>query len=119
MAWGFKEAVEGVRIKVDFEKAYDKVNWSFLRKVLELLGFNDKWCGWISECICNSKLVVLINGVATKWIKSKRGVRQDDPLYSHLFPLVVEGLTRMTKRAKESNLLKIIGPTRGNSVTLI
>lgn len=65
LAWGSKTAVERVRIKVDFAKAYNTVSWSFLRMVLDSLGFNDKWCGWISECVCNSKMAILVNGIAS------------------------------------------------------
>lgn len=38
----------GVVLKLDFEKAYDKVNWDFLLACHKVRGFNDKWCGWVS-----------------------------------------------------------------------
>jgi hypothetical protein len=41
----------GVIFKIDFEKAYDKVKWPFLRKVLEMEGFCSKWCNWIDAII--------------------------------------------------------------------
>jgi hypothetical protein len=31
-------------LKLDFEKAYDKVNWSLLFTCLKVRGFSDKWC---------------------------------------------------------------------------
>jgi hypothetical protein len=34
----------GVILKLDFEKAYDKVNWDFLMECLRARGFDDKWC---------------------------------------------------------------------------
>jgi hypothetical protein len=34
----------GIILKLDFEKAYDKVKWSFVRQVLEMKGFSGKWC---------------------------------------------------------------------------
>lgn len=84
VAWGFKEIVEGVAVKVNFKKAYDRVNQSFSFKILKLWGFNAKWCRWIGECICNAKVAVLVNGTGTNWIKTKRGVRQGDPLSPYL-----------------------------------
>lgn len=119
LAWGFKAGVEGVGVKVDFEKAYDSVSWSFLFKILELLGFNDKWCGWVRECVCNSKMAVLVNGVATNWLKPGKRVRQGDPLSPYLFLLVAECLARLTEKAERSNLLTGIRPTRESSVALI
>jgi len=37
----------GVILKLDFEKAYDKVKWPFLQQVLRLKGFSNKWISWI------------------------------------------------------------------------
>jgi hypothetical protein len=38
---------DGVIFKIDFEKAYGKVKWSFVQQVLRLKGFSDTWCSWI------------------------------------------------------------------------
>jgi len=35
---------DGVIFKIDFEKAYDKVKWSFLQQTLRMKGFSPKWC---------------------------------------------------------------------------
>ena len=37
----------GVVLKLDFEKAYDKVCWEFVFENLRMRQFNDKWCAWI------------------------------------------------------------------------
>ena len=34
---------EGIVFKIDFEKAYDSVDWGFLDHILERKGFNTKW----------------------------------------------------------------------------
>ncbi len=78
--WASKVRTDGVGIKADFEKAYDKVNWSFLRMVLVGFGASDGWCRWIEQCTANSKVAVLVNGSPIKWIKPKRGLRQGDTL---------------------------------------
>ena len=38
---------EGVVLKIDFEKAYDYVDWGFLDHVLERKGFSTKWRSWM------------------------------------------------------------------------
>jgi Reverse transcriptase (RNA-dependent DNA polymerase) len=38
-----KHKQKGIILKVDFEKAYDKVNWSFVQKILLSRGFGTKW----------------------------------------------------------------------------
>jgi hypothetical protein len=42
---------KGLILKLDFEKAYDKVNWTFLQQVLRMKGFSGKWCKWIEKIV--------------------------------------------------------------------
>ena len=44
-------------IKIDMPKAYDKLEWSFIIRVFKGLGFNDKFCGLILECVVMFSLV--------------------------------------------------------------
>ena len=70
----------GVLCKLDIEKAYDHINWSFLLKVLQKMGFGIKWVKWIRWCIFTPSFSVLVNGSSTGFLKSSRGLRQGDPL---------------------------------------
>lgn len=85
VSWCSRTKVESVGIKADIEKAYDRVRWDFLKKIMLWLGASQKWCTWIDQCTTNAKVAVLVNGVPTKWIKVKRGFRQGDPLSPYLF----------------------------------
>jgi len=38
---------DGLIFIIDFEKAYDRVKWSFLQQTLRMKGFSQKWCSWI------------------------------------------------------------------------
>ena len=42
---------DGVIFKIDFEKAYDKVKWSFLQQTLRMKGFSPKWCRWVEGMV--------------------------------------------------------------------
>jgi hypothetical protein len=55
-------------LKVDFEKAYDSVEWSFLEYMLRRFGFCGKWIDWIRACIFSGKMSVLVNGCPTEEI---------------------------------------------------
>lgn len=68
--------------------------------------------------MCEAKVVILVNGEPTNWIKTKRRVRQGDPLLPFLFLLVAECLARMTSEATNNNFIKGIGPSGACKVTL-
>lgn len=96
----------GVVIKLDFEKAYDKVNWRFLFQCLEARGFCAQWCGWIKSVVTGGTVSVKLNNQIGTYIKSHRGVRQGDPLSPILFNFVADGLTRMILKAQSNNLVE-------------
>ena len=51
-------------VKLDMSKTYDRVEWGFIEKVMERLGFHEKWINTIMSCITTVTYFVLINGVA-------------------------------------------------------
>lgn len=66
----------GLILKIDFERAYDCVNWGFLLDLLVKMGFGEKWRGWIKECCSTVEMSILINGSATKEFHTQEGPRQ-------------------------------------------
>ncbi|MCI40746.1 RNA-directed DNA polymerase (Reverse transcriptase), partial [Trifolium medium] len=66
--------------KVDFEKAYDSVEWGFLEYMLKRFGFCEVWIGWMKACVFGGNLSVLVNGCPTGEINIQRGLKQGDPL---------------------------------------
>ncbi|XP_042051505.1 uncharacterized mitochondrial protein AtMg01250-like [Salvia splendens] len=83
-----------VAIKIDMAKAYDRVQWSFLTKVLRRMGFPDAWISLVERCIGLCWFSVLINGVPAGFFKSTRGLRQGDPISLALFVIAVDYLSR-------------------------
>jgi hypothetical protein len=92
--------------KVDFEKAYDSVDWGFLDYMLQRFGFCDKWRSWVRACVCAGSMSVLVNGCPTEEISIKRGLKQGDPLAPFLFLLVAEGLGALMRKAVELERFK-------------
>ncbi|KAK3220500.1 hypothetical protein Dsin_014470 [Dipteronia sinensis] len=52
----------GLVVKLDFEKAYDSVDHSFLDEVMKDIGFGERWGFWVQSCISTPMLSVLVNG---------------------------------------------------------
>lgn len=92
--------------KVDFEKAYDSVSWSFLDYMLFRLGFCTKWRSWISACLQSATISVLINGSPFKEFIPTRSLRQRDPLAPLLFNIVGEGIIGMMRQTVHKNLYR-------------
>jgi hypothetical protein len=92
--------------KVDFEKAYDSVDWGFLDYMLRRFGFGDKWCAWMKACVCSGNMSVLVNGCPTEEISIKRGLKQGDPLAPFLFLIVAEGLGGLMRMAVDRDRFK-------------
>lgn len=87
-------------LKLDFEKAYDKVNWEFLFDCLALRGFCGTWCNWIKKVVTGGTVCIKINNKIGPYFVSHKGVRQGDPLSPTLFNFVADCLARMIGQAQ-------------------
>lgn len=92
--------------KVDFEKAYDTVNWNFLDYMMIRLGLGDKWRAWIKECIFRGELYVLVDGGTTEEVNIEKGLKQGDHLAPFLFLMVAEGLSGLVRNVVELGIFK-------------
>ncbi|XP_057734548.1 uncharacterized protein LOC130949988 [Arachis stenosperma] len=101
-------------IKLDFQKAYDRVKWSFVDIVLQKMGFGHRWQGWIKERVCSVSMSVLINGSPSKPFKMERGLRQGYSLSLFLFVLVVDVLHRMIGEAVRNGCISLLLVGRDN-----
>jgi hypothetical protein len=91
----------GVILKIDFEKAYEKVKWPFLLQSLRMKGFSTKWISWIKSFISGGSYAVNVNDEIGHFFQTRKGLRQGDPLSPILFNVVADMLSILINRAKE------------------
>ncbi|RVX12604.1 Transposon TX1 uncharacterized 149 kDa protein [Vitis vinifera] len=103
-----KNKEEAVMCKLDIEKAYDHVEWSFLFSVMRKMGFGEKWIRWMKWCISTVSFSVLVNGSSSGFFQSSRGLRQGDPLSPYLFVLVMEAFSSLLRKAVAGALCLLV-----------
>ncbi|XP_028073980.1 uncharacterized protein LOC114276380 [Camellia sinensis] len=54
--------VGNMAIKLDFNKAYDRIEWDFLAAILQKLGYHPKWINWVMECVSTVSFSIFANG---------------------------------------------------------
>jgi hypothetical protein len=60
-------------MKLDMEKAFNRMEWKFLLAVMEKLGFSPVWISWISTCISTPSFSIILNGSPYGFISPGRG----------------------------------------------
>jgi hypothetical protein len=102
-----------IALKIDMEKAFDKMEWGFLIEVMQCFGFFDKWIKWINQCITTTSFSILLNGGSYGFFHPQRGLRQGDPLSPFLFIMGIEVLSRLLLRAENTSQIHGIRAVRG------
>ena len=77
-------------VKLEMAKAYDRVEWEYLKRIMLTLGFRDTFVSLIMRCVTSVSLSVRVNGVLTDTFRPSRGIRQGDPISPYLFFFVLK-----------------------------
>lgn len=93
-------------IKLDISKAFDRVKWPCLERIMRKLGFHDRWISLIMMCVTTISYLILLNGEPRGMIRPTRGIRRGDPISPYLFLLCVERLSAMLKKEELQGHIK-------------
>lgn len=100
-------------VKLDVSKAYDRMEWRFLDKMMDRMGFSQRWRGLVMQCVTSVSYRFLLNGKPTPAIKPSRGLRQGDPISPYLFILCSEALSELLREAEEKKRITGLKVCRG------
>ena len=101
------ENIPAILIAIDFEKAFDCLDWSFLHLCLSKFGFPNTILKWVQTLYSNISSCVTNNGFASSHFPVERGVRQGCPLSPYLFIIAVETLAIAMRENEKIKGIKI------------
>ena len=105
-------------VKLDISKAYDRMEWEFLQKIMLKIGLLEQWVNLTMEMVRIASYSTLINGEAKGFITPSHGIKQGDPLSSYLFLLCAKGLSFLIQKAMENQQLRGVLSCNGQDLTL-
>ncbi|XP_056688018.1 uncharacterized protein [Spinacia oleracea] len=104
-------------LKLDITKAYDSLEWDFIRETLLYFQFPSKMIDLIMSCITSLSISILWNGEICSNFKPSRGIRQGDPLSSYIFVLCLDRLSTLIENAIQSHNWKLIAITKNIKIS--
>ncbi|XP_060217048.1 uncharacterized protein LOC132644468 [Lycium barbarum] len=92
-----KNSPSSCLIKINLKKAYDTVEWAFVKEMMHALNFPYQFIRWTMACITTPQFTIAINGGLYGCINGRRGLRQGDPISPLIFVICMEYFTRIMK----------------------
>ena len=92
---------EAYALFLDFEKAFDRVNWDYMFRLLDRMGFGSTFSQWVRLLYTDPRAHLIINQSIQPALFPTRGVKQGDPLSALLFILTIEPLGNSLRSHEE------------------
>ena len=98
-----KNDLPGLMFLIDFRKAFDKIEWSFILKTLTFFNFGPDLIKWVKVIYTDISSCVINNGNSSSFFNLGCGVRQGCPLSPLLYIICSEVLSLLIKNDKDIN----------------
>ena len=107
--WAKMQKRAGILLLIDFEKAYDSLSFSFIKKCLNYLNFGESIVSWISLLLNNFSAVLNHCGNLSRLFPIERGARQGDPIASYIFIISIEILAHKLRNSEKIDGFNLLG----------
>ena len=98
--------------KIDLEKAYDKLEWNFIRSMLFIFNLPENLIEIIMSYITTVTTSILFNGGSLDAFSPSKGIRQGDPLSPYIFIMCMEYLGQLIQDKCEEGRWKPVKASR-------
>ena len=99
--------IDALLVTVDFQKAFDSLNHTFIIEACRKFGIPDFMLIWIQTLLRNQKSCVINGGTTTNYFQLERGARQGDPIAAYLFIIALEMMFIMVKEDESINPIEL------------
>lgn len=104
--WAQQSGQNALIVKLDFHKAYDRIRWSFILKMLQWLGFGPKILKHVQMLFQDANVHLIINKNMSESFVLQRSIRQGCPLSPFLYVLTADALGYFLHKAHQMKLIK-------------
>jgi hypothetical protein len=92
---------EGILLTIDFKKAFDSLEWSFMFESLKKFNFGNDFLNWVKVIYTSPIASVQNNGWLSEDIHLERGIKQGCPISALLSILAAETLSLKIKQTQD------------------